>query len=290
MWSACEEIVTGDLISARWILAFAANIPPARILGKERVAKLIACHTVGVAAPRSSALARAPRLSVGEVRYLVFGRVLPAVFFAFLGLTIWSGFAASVRETIGHTSNVGAIAGGPVRRGLYLLFVLIPVAIYVVRPRPQARDGSIPARAAAFVGTTMLLVFGIIVDQPHDPTLFRLPDVAVEFVDVLLAASTGLAVYGLLHLRRSFSIVPEARRLVQTGPYRWVRHPLYLAEISTAVCLELPQPRLWSALILLPFICIQLLRTVYEERLLRAHFPEYREYAAKTRRLIPFVV
>ena len=40
-----------------------------------------------------------------------------------------------------------------------------------------------------------------------------------------------LAVWGLLYLRKSFSIIPEARRVVSGGPYRFIRHPLYAAEI-----------------------------------------------------------
>ena len=56
-----------------------------------------------------------------------------------------------------------------------------------------------------------------------------------------LAGHRGLAysVWGLAYLRRSFSIIPEARRLVTGGPYRLSRHPVYLGEIATAIGVNL---------------------------------------------------
>ena len=47
---------------------------------------------------------------------------------------------------------------------------------------------------------------------------------------LLLLGGNALAVLVLVQLGRSFSVMAEARRLVTSGVYRWVRHPLYLAE------------------------------------------------------------
>jgi protein-S-isoprenylcysteine O-methyltransferase Ste14 len=47
---------------------------------------------------------------------------------------------------------------------------------------------------------------------------------------LLLLGGNALAVLVPVQLGRSFSIMAEARRLVTSGVYRWVRHPLYLAE------------------------------------------------------------
>jgi len=105
----------------------------------------------------------------------------------------------------------------------------------------------------------------------------------------LALGAFALGVYGLLYLRRSLSIIPEARRLVTRGPYRFIRHPLYAAEILAACALVLARPGLWATLTLVPFIAVQMLRARFEEGLLTRIFPEYRRYAAQTRRLIPLV-
>ncbi|MFZ0130559.1 MAG: isoprenylcysteine carboxylmethyltransferase family protein [Candidatus Dormiibacterota bacterium] len=221
---------------------------------------------------------------VEELRFLIFGRSLPAVLFALLGWRVLLNVLSQVRALPVH-AGVGDVISGPLTTGVYLLFCVIPVGIYLVRPRPRARDGRMIARTAGLVGTTMLLVVGAF----PNPVLLTPPALIRDIAAPLALAAFALGVYGLLFLRRSLSIIPEARRLVTGGPYRLIRHPLYAAEILAAVALVLARPGLWATLTLLPFIAVQMLRARFEEGLLARIFPEYRGYAARTRRLIPLV-
>jgi protein-S-isoprenylcysteine O-methyltransferase Ste14 len=150
---------------------------------------------------------------------------------------------------------------------------------------PTARDGRFPIRVAAVAGTTMLMVAAVIV--PDGPLLVTMPRGTAAVGTLLLVAMETLALYGLITLRRSFSIIPEARRVVTSGPYRLIRHPLYFAEIGAAAAIVLPAPRLWAVLLLPPFIALQMIRAGAEERLLRRALPAYAAYQARTRKLIP---
>jgi protein-S-isoprenylcysteine O-methyltransferase Ste14 len=91
----------------------------------------------------------------------------------------------------------------------------------------------------------------------------------------------------VLSLGRSFSLLPEARRLVTAGPYRYVRHPVYLGEITICGGLVLASVGVRNLVCAALFAAAQAYRMRLEERALSATFPEYPAYAARTGRLLP---
>ena len=165
------------------------------------------------------------------LRYLIFGRAVPATYFGVLAVLNLRLLASDVRN-LGPHATLEQIAFGPVHAGLYLCFVSIPVVIYIGRPRPRARDGSILAGVTAFTGTFMLTLLPILTKR--GPSLVALPEWLQVVAHLLLLASVTLAVWSIVCLRMNFSITPEARRLERRGPYRFVRHPVYVAEIGAA--------------------------------------------------------
>lgn len=98
---------------------------------------------------------------------------------------------------------------------------------------------------------------------------------------IILACGAGLVLVTLFHLRRAFTVTPQARTVVQTGPYGYVRHPMYVGNILTmfGLALLLGTP---AALLIATANCVlQVFRGSYEDRLLSSTFPEYEVYMTK---------
>lgn len=80
------------------------------------------------------------------------------------------------------------------------------------------------------------------------------------------------------------------QQVVTTGPYRFVRHPMYAALFPFVICVALILGSLWA---LVPGGIIAMLfviRTALEDRMLHEELPGYKEYAQRVRyRLLPGV-
>ena len=85
-----------------------------------------------------------------------------------------------------------------------------------------------------------------------------------------------LALWSLTALGFSFSIAPEDRGIVERGPYRFVRHPMYLGEILSLLGLCIASKNMWNWFALLLFVRLVLIRISAEERVL-ANYQWYRK-------------
>jgi protein-S-isoprenylcysteine O-methyltransferase Ste14 len=120
---------------------------------------------------------------------------------------------------------------------------------------------------------------------PADQGLEATIPLAVVFI---LLGNLGQAT-AKLFLRRSFGIAPANRGIKVSGPYRYVRHPMYASYLVVHIGLFLLMPSLLNLVIYAIGWWAQVLRLLAEERLLAAD-PAYRDYTAQVRwRLIPGV-
>jgi protein-S-isoprenylcysteine O-methyltransferase Ste14 len=166
---------------------------------------------------------------------------------------------------------------------IYVLQHVVVLAIALVRRPPDAQDHSLPTSAAVVVAYA----------YPYAQVAYLrwVPGDAIwaagGLVLVTLAACLSLA--SLLTLGRRFGIRPALRGLATGGPYRFVRHPVYLAYVLADIGYNLQEWNVGTALLVMAGWASLLYRIRAEERVL-AHDPGWPGYLATVRyRLLPRV-
>jgi protein-S-isoprenylcysteine O-methyltransferase Ste14 len=109
----------------------------------------------------------------------------------------------------------------------------------------------------------------------------------------LTALGLGIAIAARIYLGGNWSArveIKEDHSLIRTGPYRYVRHPIYsgilLALLGSAIALDR-----WRALLGFALMFAGLwLKARHEEKRLRQVLPDYGAYAQETAALIPFLL
>ncbi|MBC8319580.1 MAG: isoprenylcysteine carboxylmethyltransferase family protein [Bacteroidetes bacterium] len=91
---------------------------------------------------------------------------------------------------------------------------------------------------------------------------------------------------------KNVNITPTVKQnseLITTGPYRIIRHPMYIAQLVAVLPLIIDYFSWYRLTAMLILIVILLVKIEYEEKQLSAHFTEYSLYKEKTKKMIPFV-
>jgi protein-S-isoprenylcysteine O-methyltransferase Ste14 len=159
-------------------------------------------------------------------------------------------------------------------------FYALVIFCYLRRGPAATTSGSVTAHAAAVAATW--LPFAL-------PLLRGAPPGAVRqaVADLLLVFGTTWAVWSLYYLGRNVSVLAQARGLADRGPYRWVRHPLYLGELVSSLGVAVAANSLAAAVIWLMLCSLQVYRALQEERVLLHALPDYRSYRSRTAALVP---
>jgi protein-S-isoprenylcysteine O-methyltransferase Ste14 len=174
--------------------------------------------------------------------------------------------------TAGALRTVGTV--------LVLAFYALAIWCFLRRGPAVATSGSVTAHAAALLASWLPFTVPLVSGPPP-------PEGRQALADVLVVCGTAWAVWSLRFLDRNVSVLAQARDVVDRGPYRWVRHPLYVGEIVSSLGVAVaansyPAFGLWLAL------CgLQAYRAVREEQVLAQALPAYRNYRSRTAALVP---
>jgi protein-S-isoprenylcysteine O-methyltransferase Ste14 len=224
-------------------------------------------------------------------------RVLPARLFrkgskaydllAALPLIVWYVLSASdnvrvLREKISRMVVQPDFALGLaiVSKLAILLFAVAVIGFLVMRRPPTNGAKGLGPRVASLLGTYLIIAIML---TPAPP----ISEAWLAGSTFLIFAGMTFALYAILWLGRSFSLMAEARELIVTGPYARVRHPLYVGEELAALGVAFQHLSPLGISLLALQICCQLYRMKCEETVLEDAFPTYAAYRTRTARLIP---
>ena len=208
---------------------------------------------------------------------LLLGNVWPAYVFALpLAARVWN-LSRAARDGSPHAQ------AALLQELVTVIFLALVVVLFIIRRRRiEGERATLGPGAVALLGTFLLNVVAYLPVEDTTSTESLLAS------SVVVIVGTVFTIWSLATLGRCFGLFPEARGLVTRGPYRLVRHPVYLGELISAVGLLLAKPHPLVVVTFGVFVALQYWRTVYEERALSAAFPEdYPAYARRVPRLLP---
>ena len=206
------------------------------------------------------------------ILHLLGSRGVPTFLFGMMALL--AGTAAA--RSSGPADFIFHVLGA----ALWMMFAVL----VNIRPAPLRRGRSVVGVVAALTAQLAFILIGLAAGSSGSGAV-------LVAGDLLLGAGLLFAIASVAFLGRCFGVLPDVRGLVTRGPYRLVRHPLYLGELTAALGIVIGAEN-WAPALGAWLVCLslQLMRTKYEERSLRAEFPEYAPYAERTKRLIPGLV
>ena len=192
---------------------------------------------------------------------------------------------ANVAETVARIGD--AVAAGSTRpwlvAGYWVLKTgVVSVFFIAVLRRPESLRPS--REPIAFIACAAAILGAVALREPG-------PDASTAWLvagEVVALASCGFLLASVLALGTCFGVLPEARGLVTRGPYKLVRHPVYLGELGACAGLVMGAATTWNLTAVGVLLVAQLVRMRLEERALEREFPEYAAYAAHTPRIVPW--
>lgn len=119
---------------------------------------------------------------------------------------------------------------------------------------------------------------------------FRLPGFLTAICLVLACFGIAIALLAVLQLNTSLSPFPTPRKgsqLINTGLYKFVRHPIYTGILLTLFGYGMYTASAYKLIITLVLLLIFYFKSNYEEKRLLETFPDYREYQKTTGRFLP---
>lgn len=163
---------------------------------------------------------------------------------------------------------------------LFLFTSLLDIGLVVLSRVARERDSTPVSMVMSVTGTFYYVAFRM------EPGIHLIPETAAVGLQI---AGIVIQIWAKLALWRSFGLLPANRGVVVSGPYRALRHPMYVGYTIRNIGFLLPNFGLQNVIVFALHFCIQICRIVREERVLSKD-RSYREYMSRVRYRLIFGV
>ena len=113
---------------------------------------------------------------------------------------------------------------------------------------------------------------------------------SIYIILILVAAFPSL--WAILIMKDKLRITPEpskGSKLITSGPYKYIRHPMYATVISVTLIWILYDFSFVRLVVYILLVLNMVVKMFYEENILKNSFEGYNEYMIKSKRIIPFL-
>jgi protein-S-isoprenylcysteine O-methyltransferase Ste14 len=220
--------------------------------------------------------------------------VLAALFSGLVGIVVTSVLLFGVAGTVHYWQAWVFIA----------IFAVVTTApnVYLAVRQPDVLERRLRSGPAAetrpvqkLISVGYLLLFAavaVVSALDHRLGWSQVPTWLIVIGDVVVAIGLFLAMLAVIQNRFAAArvIVEEDQRIVSTGLYGFVRHPMYFGLLIMMLGAPLALDSLWGLVVFIPLVALFAVRIVDEEKLLADELPGYKYYAYRVRnRLVPYV-
>jgi len=181
-----------------------------------------------------------------------------------------------------------------------ILFIpMIFVLIYLLKNDPELLERRMKMKEKeepqkVFIKLSFLVFFIAFIIPGFD---YRFEWSEVPFIVIIIAdlfIFIGYLLFFLVLKENTYASriieVEKGQKVISTGPYAIIRHPMYVAVLMMYVLSPLALGSYWAVLAILPLPVLVIFRIKSEEKILIDKLPGYREYTQKVKyRLIPYI-
>lgn len=166
---------------------------------------------------------------------------------------------------------------------LFMTSEVVTLVIMILAHKASHRDASPFHGAVAVVASFMVPLF---IQATDDTAVLPCAVTAIA-----TAAGIVWVIWAKVSLGRSFGILAAARTLRTSGPYRWVRHPIYVGYLITHLAFLAANFTTLNVCVIVLLYQMQIVRAMREEKVLASVMPGYADYMERVpHRFVPGLV